>query len=85
MALSRNFHGDVFSSSVVGTEPTNRKFKPENFRRYTGYEAHDFVIGFQNDRAISIGERKRTSIRQRPGHTGIKKTERRIELSQRES
>jgi hypothetical protein len=26
--------------------------------RYYGYEEHDFVTGFQNDRVISTGERK---------------------------
>jgi hypothetical protein len=29
------------------------------FRRHYGYEEHDFVTGFQNDRVILIGERKR--------------------------
>jgi hypothetical protein len=36
---------------------------PTYFRRYYGYEEHDFVTGFQNDHEISIGERKRMSIR----------------------
>jgi hypothetical protein len=65
-------------------------FKSKYSRRYYGYEEHDFVTGLQNDHAMSIGERKRMSIRHGLGILELDrkrcelKTERRIELSQHE-
>jgi hypothetical protein len=60
---------------VIVTQPAHRDFKSTYFRRYYGYEEQDFVTGFQNDDAKSIGERKRMPIRQRPGHTGTRQKE----------
>jgi hypothetical protein len=41
---------------VVVTLPTHREFKPTYFRRYYGYEEHDFVTGFQKN-ALRISDK----------------------------
>jgi hypothetical protein len=48
--------------------------------RHHGYKEHDFVTGFQHFHVISIGERKRMSKRQRPGHTGTLQKEIKIKI-----
>jgi hypothetical protein len=85
------FTTTVVSCSVVVTWPTHREFKPTYFIRYDGYEEHDFVTGFQNDRFISSGENVQSPIRHGPGILELDGkrygfiTERRIKLSQHES
>jgi hypothetical protein len=54
-ALSKKNCDEDFSCGVVVTKLNHKE--------------HDFVTGFQNDHAISIGERREISIRQRPGYT----------------
>jgi hypothetical protein len=44
---------------VVVIQPARLELKSIYFRCHYGYEKLDFVKGFQNDRAILIGERKR--------------------------
>jgi hypothetical protein len=67
--LSRTFHDEVFSCNVVVTKPTHRESEPIYIRRYDGYEKQDVISGSQNDRVILIGEKRKLSIRQRPGDT----------------
>jgi hypothetical protein len=65
--------------------------KATYFRRYYGYEEHDFVKGFQNDHAIPIGERRECryanglGVLELDGKRYALKTEGRIDFSQHES
>jgi hypothetical protein len=76
---------------VVATWPTHREFKPTYFGSYYGYIEHDFVTGFQNDHATSIGERREyryangLGMLELDGKRYELKTERRTELSRHES
>jgi hypothetical protein len=95
--LSKTFHDEGVGCNVVVTSPTHREFKATYIERFSGYEEHNFVTGFQNDHVKLIGERRMSGERrkipmcERIGHTGTQrnryelKTERRIELSKHES
>jgi hypothetical protein len=72
-ALSKTFHDEGLSCNVVVTKPTNREFK-RNITDMTSFspakvvEGDNAVTGFQDGHVISIGEKRRVPICERPGH-----------------